>query len=85
MITELHGKRYYIDMGPQDHKHYMLSTVAFMIINNNEVLKEEDFELYCYDGNYVIVGPECEKFRGPAYTEWEKFKRYIYKLKKLTE
>lgn len=78
MITELHGKRYYIQFDNWDTCYRIFDEIL-----NSDVLKDEDFCIQKIDGTYVIYSEsKCGSFRGPKYHEWERIKALSYTLKK---
>lgn len=80
MISELHGKHYYVNLGP-DRK---IADYAKDYLYTSKELHDEIFECWPIDGNYIVVSmAKCGSFRGPKYTAWEKFKRDVYAMKKI--
>lgn len=80
MIKELHGKRYYVDLG--EDRQIVLKAHDFRKTLNS--LQDEIFSIKKLENGHWIMYSESglETFRGKKYSDWEKFKRYVYKLKR---
>ena len=79
MVSELHGKRYYVVLNDSYEAEKTLTFISTL-----PELKDEIFGLAEKDGKYIIFSnAKCESFRGKKYTAWERVKQYIYyKLRK---
>jgi len=80
MIKEFHGKRYYVDLGDN----YQVVIEAQIFKSNLESLQDETFGIRKMPNNHWVIYSDSpvESFRGQKYSDWEKFKRFIYKLKR---
>lgn len=80
MIKELHGKKYYVDLGDN----YQIVIEAQSFLTTLESLQDETFGLRKTEDKHWIIYSDSrvEAFRGQKYSDWERFKRYVYKLKR---
>lgn len=80
MIKEFHGKRYYINLGPDPN----LVEHVFIFLYQQTPIANEWWTVRVVDGDLILVclSAPMESFRGERYSSWEKVKRYAYKLKK---
>lgn len=77
MVTELHGKHYYIQMNS-----YTEVLLVEEFISNLEALKDELWTLTKVDHKWVLFSDaKCGEFRGKKYRAWEQVKRFYYKIK----
>ena len=86
MISELHGKCYYVVIGPE---HPITRIAAERLYDYlYYVMPDEEFEIHGlmdgtdFDGNVVLLSlSKCGAFRGEKYIIWERVKRMAYKKK----
>lgn len=81
MISELHGKHYYIELESEEE----LQHVAHLL--DHSILKDEGFDFIFYDHRKWVAcsKAKCGEWRGPKYSAWEKVKRDIYRFRKENE
>lgn len=79
MVKEFHGKRYYVEL-----ENVYQAVDAQRFLDTIKGLRDETFGLRKMPNNHWIIysNSPVETFRGQKYSDWEKFKRYVYKLKK---
>ena len=77
MVTELHGKHYYIQMNS-----YTEALLVEEFISNLEALKEEFWTVTKKNNKWILFSDaKCGEFRGKKYSAWEQVKRFYYKIK----
>ena len=79
MVKEFHGKNYYVEV-----PNYQIVIEMIDYLWEDPILNDEFFGLTkTPDGTWVLYSDaKVGKFRNKKYAAWEKFKRFVYKLKK---
>ena len=79
MIKEFHGKNYYVEVPI-----YQMVIQMMDYISDDPILSKEFFGLTKKPGGTWVLYSDAKvgDFRGKKYSAWEKFKRFVYKMKK---